>query len=332
MKKDKLIDSIGNIKDEFIEEAREKKKFRFDWAFVGKLATAALCVFLVVGFIPNLFRTGKSSKGDYEEAYDTVAATEAPMEIPAMEEGGYGGVGNYAIDNVKAANTRLQDNKKLIVNGNLNLETLEFDSALDTLYRNVEKAGGYIQSSSISTDRNSGRYFNATIRIPADKYNDFLNETKASGNATWYNESVDDVTDSYTDLEARLTSLKAEEEKVLEFYNQATNLEELMSIESRLTDIRYEIDYIQNSLKNYDLLISYSTLNIGIQETKVYTKTNENFFSRIGLSFTNGWSNFVNTVENIVIDLVYNIWTILLIIVLVVIAIIVIKKIKNKRK
>lgn len=319
MKNNKLIDALGNIDDKYIKEAHEKKKFVFDFAFVGKLAVGALCLLLVIAIIPNVFRMGGAPK----EVNDAVATTEAYdvyEDAPTAEEGFYTDTADIK---------PIEDNKKIIVTGNLNAETLDFDKVLSNLEANVKKYGGYIQGSSISINRDDRRYYDACIRIPAESYNDFLNATKANVNVTYYSENTDDITDTYTDLEARINSLKAEEEKVLEFYDQATNLEELMSIENRLTDIRYEIDSLETRIKNYDLLVNYSTLNISIVETKVYTKTNDNFFSKLGLNFLNGWSNFVNVIEDIVLSFVYNLWIVLLVVVIIV-GIVVYKKKRNK--
>ena len=326
MKNNKLIDALGKIDNKYVKEAHEKKKFVFDFALVGKLATAALVLFLVVGVVPNMFRMGGASKPS-----DSVATTESyDLKGEPAEDYNYSVAEEEGLALDSGTNTRvLEDNKKIIVTGNLNIETLDFDAVLNTLETNVKKYGGYIQSSSISSNRNDRRYYDACIRIPAESYNEFLNATKENVNVTYYNENIDDITEQYTDIEARIKSLKAEEEKVLEFYDKANNLEELMSVESRLTDIRYEVDSLETKIKNYDLLVNYSTLNIGITETKVYTKTNDNFFSKLGLNFVNGWSNFVNVLQDIILGIVYNLWVVILVAV-VIVGIVIYRKKRNK--
>ena len=112
----------------------------------------------------------------------------------------------------------------------------------------------------------------------------------------------------------------------------AKSIEDLMSIESRLSDIRYQIDYIETQLKNYDLLVAYSTLNITITETKAYTETSENFFTRLGNSFVNGWNSFINEVGDFVIDVVYNIWVIIIVVLIIFGAYKAYKHFRNKKK
>ncbi len=326
MKNNKLIDALGKIDDKYVKEAHEKKKFVFDFAFVGKLATVALVLFLVVGIVPNMFRMGGASKSS-----DSAAPTESyDLKNGAAQDYNYSVAEEEGLTLDSGANTRvIEDNKKIIVTGNLNVETLDFDNVLNILEANVKKYGGYIQGSSTSSNRNDRRYYDACIRIPAESYNEFLNATKENVNVIFYSENTDDITEKYTDIQARINSLKAEEAKVLEFYDKANNLEELMSVESRLTDIRYEIDSLETKIKNYDLLVNYSTLNIGITETKVYTKTNDNFFSKLGLNFVNGWSNFVNVLQDIILGIVYNLWIVILVVV-VIVGIVIYRKKRNK--
>ena len=212
-------------------------------------------------------------------------------------------------------NSQLTNNKKLILTANLDLETMNLDETVSELLSAVNINGAYIQSSS-AYSTGSRRYYTATIRIPADKYSDFIGVIKGSGNAVSYNEQIDDVTDTYTDLEARITALKAEEERVLDFYKRAETLEELLLVEQRLSDIRYEIEHRQAKIKNYDLLVSYSTLNISISETKEYTPIQKSFGSRFVESFKNGLTNFICFLEDIAIELAYNVWGILLLVVI----------------
>ena len=194
----------------------------------------------------------------------------------------------------------------------------------------IDQYGGYVQKS-VSGNRGSNRYYEAAIRIPAEHYSQFLEEIKGSGNATYYSEETKDITDSYTDIQARLSSLKAQEAKVLEFYDKAVDLDDLMSVEERLSEIRYEIEYYEAQIKNYDLQVAYSTLNLTVNETKVYTPVSTSFFSRLARSFSNGFKNFISGVEDFIIDVVYNLWTILLIILIGFVAFKVRKAIINRR-
>lgn len=333
-KADKLVDAIGMIDDRYVEEAHDKtkKKFHFNlnWGTFGKIAAAACALLLVINIFPVLFHSYSkkdsaaessyysydSGGGSYYAAPSSSYYDGAAYEADYMEEAAYASEPSEAPapspnTQAKSEETDIRQNKKLILTANMNMETQDLDSVLDTLSAAVKKYGGYFQRSSVNT-RNSSRYYEAAIRIPAEKYAEFLEEIKSSGNSTYYSEETKDITDSYTDIEARLTSLKAQEAKVLEFYDKAESIEDLMSVESRLSDIRYQIEYYESQIKNYDLLVAYSTLYLNITETKVYTPVSTNFFARLGRSFVNGWKDFIGGIGDFVIDITYNIWTILM--------------------
>ncbi|MBQ6335113.1 MAG: DUF4349 domain-containing protein [Erysipelotrichaceae bacterium] len=347
MKSNKLIDAIGMIDDKYIEEAHSKLKkkfnFSFSWSLVGKLATAAVAILLAINIIPNVFHSyskydsaneakeasSYNAGGSYYVTYDDAPAMAEQPYYASDEEYGYA---EETVNEAERDDGSLRQNKKLILTASMNVETTELDEYLEKLLPAISKYGGYVQRSSTSNRGNNSRYYEATIRIPADRYSQFLEEIKTSGNATYYAEETKDITDTYTDIEARLTSLKAQEAKVLEFYDKAETIEDLMSVEERLSNIRYEIEYYEAQIKNYDLLVSYSTLNLSVSETKVYTPVSTSFFSRLARSFTNGFKNFISGIEDFIIDVTYNIWTIILFIALGYVAYRLYRWFKNRKK
>lgn len=312
MKTDKLIDAIGMIDDDYIEEAHSPKKKSSLWnrELILKLATGAVCILLAVTVIPQFFRSadsGGAANGSYM-AYDQSAK--------ASDEEGYAYPSYEAMEaeipNPSSLPQDRSSNQKLILTADLEMETQDLDEMTSSLLQKVKAYGGYVQTSSFYNRSESTRIYSATIRIPSSSYESFLEEVKGSGNTIRYNETVDDVTDSYTDTEARLSSLRAQYDKVLEFYDKAEDISDLMSVEQRLSDLQYEIEYLEARIKNYDLLISYSTLNLSVTETKVYTPVKTDFFSRLGRTFLNGWNHFTVGIESFILDVVYNIWTILI--------------------
>ena len=331
---EKLVDAIGMINDEYVEEAHAKKKFnfRFSWALMGKIMTAACAVLLTITILPNFFHSYKGSNYAAEYKTDGSYSDEAISGYAFDSYSGYDVEESMASTNGPAElNNDMRANKKLILTANMSLESQALDETTAAITALVNKYGGYVQRSSVYT-RSGYRYYEATFRIPADKYTEFLEELKVEGNTTSYSEETKDVTDSYTDLQARIASLKAQEAKVLEFYDKAESIEDLMSIESRLSDIRYEIEYLEAQIKNYDLLTAYSTLNLTITETKAYTPVNTSFWSRLASSFTSGWTDFIDGIGDFVIDIVYNMWTIILLVAIGYLAYFLYKKFRNRKR
>ena len=321
MKNNKLIDALGNINDKYIAEAhKENKKLQFSFSkdLLIKLAIVASCFVLVLTILPNFFKgADSSSTNGYYYDSDMLANEEAPV----VDAGG----SESLID------PTINTNKKLILTANLEMEALDIDEVNIQLKNLIDKYNGYVQNSSLSTyDYN--RYYNVTIRIPAESYSQFIEELKATGNTTYYSEKVDDITDTYTDLTARLNSYKAQKERILELYDKAETIDELIEIEDRLSYIQYQIEYFETQIKNYDLLVAYSTLNLKVTESKVYTPVNNNFFYRLKNAFINGFTNFINNIGNLIIELVYNMWTIIFFIVIIYLLYLIYKKFIKKNK
>lgn len=215
----------------------------------------------------------------------------------------------------------IDENSKIIINCDLTIQTKEFDKTNSKLSELVDNYEGYIQNSSIYNyeNRNDAYY---TIRIPASSFNDFVNGAKEIGYVKSINTSIDDVTDSYFDIEARISSLKVQKEKLDQMYSQCTTIDEIISVEQRLSEVQYEIDSYQATINNYDLLIKYSTINVSITEVKDITTPSNSFIDDIKNAFIDSYQVFINFVQNMIITLIY----LLPFIIVLVIIILIIKK------
>ena len=335
MKNEKLIDAIGLIQDEYVKEAHQKtpKKFTIPWPLILKIAGAACALILVINILP-FGKYGASSGSHYDvkeesSSYYTngYSGGEGMVASESYYRDDEAPAESYAASGSNNSTTQsITQNKKMILTARMNLDTMNLDETVAAITKSVSEFGGYIQQST-----NSNRSYEATIRIPADKYADFLKTIEEAGTSTYYTEEIKDITDTYTDLTARLDSLKAQEAKVLEFYDKAESIEDLMAVEERLSEIRYQIESIEASLKNYDLLIAYSTLYLNVRETSVTQPTKQSFFQRLGNAFSNGFKDFIYGVEDFLVDLSYNIFDILFIALLAGVAYFVYRRIKNRK-
>ena len=195
--------------------------------------------------------------------------------------------------------------RKLIKNVNISAETKEFDALLDTLNKQVIKLEGYIQSSEISGNNynnKSNRYANYVIRIPAERLGEFITTVKESANITHESESVDDVTLEYVDVESHISALKTEQESLLKMLESADKLDNIIKIQSRLTEVRYEIESYESQLRTYDNLVSYSTVYLDINEVERETAAVDvSFWGSIKERFGNSLYNIKESSKNFII-------------------------------
>lgn len=203
-----------------------------------------------------------------EAEYDNMAATpqEAPAEGAAVPGDALAG-------------------RKLIKNVNMSVETEEFDVLVPNLQNRVAALGGYIEDMS-SYSRNDHyssdyigtkylRYANITARIPKQNLDTFLNEVGEQTNIVSRSESVTDVTLQYVDLESHKKALTTEQGRLLELMEQAQTVEDIITIEGRLSEVRYQIESMESQLRTYDNKIDYSTVYLSIDEVERYTPTED---------------------------------------------------------
>lgn len=180
--------------------------------------------------------------------------------------------------------------RKLIKTVYLSMQTREFDSVLEGLSAKVKETGGYVESSSISGssyEYAGSRSADYTIRVPADRLDEFVEVVSGLGNVTLKNESVEDVTLRYVDVESRKKALETEQERLLELLEQAENMEDLLAIESRLSEVRYELENYGSQLKLLDNQIEYSTVSVYIEEVERLTEVKERtFFGEVADRFS----------------------------------------------
>jgi len=146
-----------------------------------------------------------------------------------------------------------------------------------------------------------------TVRIPKAKLDGFLDTISNVGNVTRRSENVQDVTLNYVDMESHKKVLEAEQERLLAFLEQATTVEEMIALEERLSNVRYEIESMEAQLRTYDNQVDYSTVHISIQEVKELTEIPEEEPGRLE-RLTQGFMDSLKDVGEGFLD--FGIWVI----------------------
>lgn len=200
---------------------------------------------------------------------------------------------------------------KIIYTAYLNIQTKEFQESYDKLLSLMEENGGYLQNSNVSGGYTSttgyyyNRYADLSVRIPAENYKAFLQATESVGTVTDMSESTDDITSTYIDTEARLNTLKAQEERLLELLAEANEMTDLIAIESKLADVRYQIESYQSQLNTYNNLLSYSTITISLQEVSDIVTPKDTFGQRIVAALKGSFEAVIDFFDGFVIVLIY---------------------------
>ena len=202
---------------------------------------------------------------------------------------------------------------KLIRRAELSIQTTQFDQAADALSALVEQCGGYFERSSVYggsyRDANAQRSGEYVVRIPAEKYADFLSATGDLGYVTQLTESSEDIGEQYYDTESRLRTQRTKQERVLELLEKAQTMEDIISLENALSEVEYQIEQYTSTLNRYDALVGFSTFNIYLNEvSKVTEEVGEtaSLGSRMAAGFRSSLEGLVNGSQQLLIWVSYN--------------------------
>jgi hypothetical protein len=232
-----------------------------------KISIFLLCIILTA----SLFTACASSKNesDYNDGYSGAPAMpEAPAEEPAAQpEKGSGMPGS----DTGTTNPNDFGGHKVILTYELSIETDTFDEDMAFIMQQVQAAGGYAESSSISgrkpvTYNDTGRYATIALRIPADKANAFVNSAKGVGTLLSSNEYADDISAEYFDRETRLEVLRIQLDRLKNILVQTDNLADIIQLESEIARVTLEIEQMTSELRRWDNLVAYATVKIYIDE------------------------------------------------------------------
>lgn len=195
---------------------------------------------------------------------------EAAMAAPAAMSG----AGSNGKSAASTASIPLPENRKWVITMSLTAETENLTDAMGLLAEKIQASDGYVESQSISgTAVNSGRSPSAyiTVRVPAEQLDSFVEDVSGMTNVVSSSRYVEDITLSYTDTEGRVKALKTEEARLLELMEQAQTMSDLLEIEERLTEVRYQLENYTSTLRLYDNQVDYATLDLTLREVAKFT-------------------------------------------------------------
>lgn len=295
-----------------------------------KIKRNLIVLFVVLFAVGLLAGCGASSKYN-DTAADAPAAAE-PMESPIMD------MESSLSSSTNAEQSALPENEKIITTLYLDAQTEDMDAILDTVNAKIAELGGYMEAQEIynGSAYASYRYRHAylTIRIPSDKLTGFVEHVSANANIVSENTTTENITLSYVAVESRIAALELERDRLMALMEQAEDMEDLLLIEARLTEVLSELEEVTAQLRLYDNKVNYSTVHLNIEEVKEYTQVEEEpetVWERIASGFTKSLKNVGNGFVNFFVFVVSKLPYLLLIGVVVAVVFFVIRGSKRRK-
>ncbi len=223
-------------------------------------AISVIAILIAATYIgSSTYQYGKESYLDY---YDI-------SPLPASKEAGYDyETLMHAVDSGEQLNYEGSSDvteRMVIYKGHITLETEDIVETLNKIRNLAESFNGYVAGSSRSSYGTQNRA-EIIIRIPQTQFHNAISSIESYGKVLDESTTSDDVTERYIDLKARLGNLQKQENRLLEILEMATTIEEILEVESILTNTRSQIESLQGQIKYLESNVEMSIITVRLRE------------------------------------------------------------------
>ena len=231
------------------------------------------------------------SNSEYGDTYgDITAKSEEAPEASASDEG--------------SLFSQTEKDQKLVYSGDVTIGTDNIQKSYDKVTEKMKEHNAVFESVN-----ESSYYKTMIIRVPKDNFLSLYESlSEVDGSITSSNVSIDDMTKSYTDNERRLDILKTEYNELKDLMKKTDNVEDILSIRGRLSEITYEIEELQGTNDNIDYDANFSRLEVTLQLTG--NNSPVSFWYQIKEAFHNS----ISAIKGLFLFLIEIWWIILLIV------------------
>lgn len=208
--------------------------------------------------------------------------------------------------------------EKLVYRCQLDIETKNYAEDKENLMKLISEYEGIIQNSNeydnddywYSSDHVKTRgtkTLNLQVRIPSEKYKKFIGTVGTIGKVKRNSQQVDNISYDYYNTQADIEQLKIQEQRLLEMMEQAYTIEDMITVEDRLSEVQNELSKLQTKLVGLDTDVAYSYVDIELEEVFEYSAAEvekPGFFKRLGEEIVNGFKAMIQIFEDIILFVV----------------------------
>jgi uncharacterized protein YdcH (DUF465 family) len=233
------------------------------------------------------------------------SAGEPAMEAPMADRGDFG------MD--EADGNLAPSDQKLIRQGNMRVTVTDSIEAVQTIEDRVKDMGGYIAGSTTYSHNYDGQEYYSVdmdIRVPGESFKLLMSEIEDLGKVEHKGENVQDVTQQYIDLEARINNLKSEETRFVAIFDKADTVEDMLAVEREIARLRGDIESLEGQFRYLSNQVSYASLQVSLDEEHIKTAEFEGLslghvMKQMGSAFSRGVYGFFVFAGDLFVQLAY---------------------------
>lgn len=164
-------------------------------------------------------------------------------------------------ESTATANLSALIDRKIYYEADLKLETPDPNAAYNEIVDMLDDYSAYIEEANITST-----VYVIKVRVLSENFGAFVEDAKLNGDIVSFEQSSTDVTNTYSNLEARKSALEAYQTRLIELIADAS-FNESITLMKEQADVETELLSISQDLSEYDSLIDFSTVEITIRKS-----------------------------------------------------------------
>jgi len=232
----------------------------------------ALLVPLVLALAVAACNSGSESTAGSTAGGGDVA--EGSVEVSA------GGVGSKANDGSAQVSAVPQVGPQIVKTASLGLGIAHgsFDEKVGEAHAVADSFGGFVvQSFASQSSGNRIAEGSLVLRIPAESYDPALSRLRGLGKVESLEESGQDVSKEFVDLNARIRQLRAVEAQLLQLLQQANDVPAALAVQSQLSQVQLDLEQARGRLQYLDNRVAFATISMSMHELVVVAPKGDGF-------------------------------------------------------
>ena len=223
-------------------------------------------------------------------AYNATSVSATAPQSPGRGGGGVEDAGGP--DSQAAPLDPVPSDRKIIRNAELRLEADSPEEVQRRVTAIAEAKGGFVvESQQSGGDGRTGKRdtVSMTLRVPAEKFAETLDEIRReAGSVVMEHITGKDVTEEFIDIEAWLKAQLALEAQFMEIMKQANSVEQALSVQRQLADVRSDIERIEGRKRFLENQASLSTVKLRIETPAAIAASGSGFMYELREAVSDG--------------------------------------------
>jgi hypothetical protein len=246
--------------------------------------------------------TSYSSIG--QKGYDGLDfAMQEDASLPSMGVGGSEETLEYRGNDLDTVASFDLEDRSLIKTGNISLAVEDIDATLDEV-DSIESEYDAMKISLNDYGKGINRGVSVTIKVVEDQFEELYADLKEiEGEYESSSISLSDVTETVTDLEARLRNYRRVESQYLSILESAEDVEDTLAVYKELNQVRLEIERVETQLKSLENQTEYSYIYLQMSQSSVGAELEDDDWKPVGVfkEAARALVNFAKSIGNLLI-------------------------------